>query len=139
MHTSLLEIKHQHQHQFKNGVPQGDILSPTLFNTYTYDTTTPQAPVKLRTYTDNIAITSTHNDMNIALTLLIHKHLQLHASQYKQKTQHPSHLLHKYTTYFNTPRLKTTIFNNGYYTTNIPRDPPHSHYNRHKNKHVPYT
>ena len=29
-----------------------------------------------------------------------------------------------YTTYFNTPRLKkTTIFNNGRYTTNIPTDP----------------
>ena len=44
------------------------------------------------------------------LTLPIHKHLQLHASQYKQKTQHPSHPLHKHTTYFNTPRLKKTLF-----------------------------
>ena len=33
------------------------------------------------------------------------------------------HPLHKHTTYFNTPRLKTTIFNNGCYTTNIPTDP----------------
>ena len=40
------------------------------------------------------------------LTLPIHEHLQLHTSQYKQKTQHPSHPLHKYTTYSNTPRLK---------------------------------
>ena len=39
-------------------------------------------------------------------TLPIHE-LQLHASQYTQKTQHPSHPLHKHTTYFNTPRLKT--------------------------------
>ena len=53
----------------------------------------------------------------------IHEHLQLHASQYKQKTQHPSHNLHKHTTYFNTQRLKNTIFNNGRYTTNIPTDP----------------
>ena len=30
-------------------------------------------------------------------TLTIHKHLQLHASQYKQKIQHPSHPLHKHT------------------------------------------
>ena len=37
------------------------------------------------------------------LTLPIHEHIQLYASQYKQKTQHP---LHKHTTYFNTPRLK---------------------------------
>ena len=41
------------------------------------------------------------------LTLPINEHLQLHASQYKQKIQHPSHPLHKYTTYLNTPRLKT--------------------------------
>ena len=58
------------------------------------------------------------------LILSIHKHLQLYASQYKQKTQHPSHPLHKHTIHFNTPRLKqTTIFNNGRYTTNIPTDP----------------
>ena len=44
------------------------------------------------------------------LTLPIHEHLQLHASQYKQKTQHPSHPLHKHTTYFNTPRLKKHYF-----------------------------
>ena len=31
--------------------------------------------------------------------------------------------LHKHTTYFNIPRLKNTIFNNGRYTTNIPTDP----------------
>ena len=57
------------------------------------------------------------------LILPIHEHLQLHASEYKQKTQHPSHPLHKHTTYFNTPWLKNTIFNNGRYTTNIPTDP----------------
>ena len=33
----------------------------------------------------------------------IHEHLQLHSSQYKHKTQHPSYALHKHTTYFNTP------------------------------------
>ena len=46
----------------------------------------------------------------LVLTLPIHEHLQLHASQYKQKTQHPSHPLHKHTTYFNTPRLKKNYF-----------------------------
>ena len=54
---------------------------------------------------------------------LTHEHLQLHASQYKQKTQHPFNPLHKHTTYFNTPRLNKTICNNGRYTTNIPTDP----------------
>ena len=73
------------------------------------------------------------------LTLPIHENIQLHASQYKQKTQHPSHPLHKHTTYFNTPRLKNIIFNNGHYTHTHSHRPPHSHYNRHKNKHAPYT
>ena len=41
--------------------------------------------------------------------LPIHGHLQLHASQYKQKTKHPSHPLHKHTPYFNTPRFKKTL------------------------------
>ena len=44
-------------------------------------------------------------------TLPIYKHLQLHASQYKQKTHYPSHPLHTHRTYFNIPRLKT-LFNN---------------------------
>ena len=57
------------------------------------------------------------------LILPIHEHLQLHAERYKHKTQHPSHPLHKHKTYFNTPRLKNTIFNNGPYTTTILTDP----------------
>ena len=40
---------------------------------------------------------------------LIHEQLHLHASQNKQKTHHPSHPIHKHTTYFNTPRLKKTL------------------------------
>ena len=68
--------------------------------------------------------TQPYNICMTTLILPIHEHLQLHTSQYKQKTQHPSHPLHKHTTYFNTPRLKKpTIFNNGRYTTNIPTDP----------------
>ena len=40
------------------------------------------------------------------------------------QTQHPSHPLHKHTTYFNTPRVKIyTIFNSCRYITNIPTDP----------------
>ena len=35
--------------------------------------------------------------------------LELHASQFKQKTQHPSHALRKHPTYFITPRLKTFL------------------------------
>ena len=50
------------------------------------------------------------HDAQETLTLPIHEHLPLHASQYKQKTQYPSHPLHKHTTYFNTPRLKKNYF-----------------------------
>ena len=52
----------------------------------------------------------------------IHEHLQLHVSQYKQKHNiHHTPYANK-PTYFNTPRLKNTTFNNGRYTTNIPTD-----------------
>ena len=35
---------------------------------------------------------------DVTLILPIHEHLPLHTSQYKHKTQHPSHPLHKHTT-----------------------------------------
>ena len=70
----------------------------------------------LRTATGCTQYTNIHLH-DETLTLPIYEHLQLHASQYKQKTQQS---LHKHTTYFNIPRLKkSTIFNNGCYTTNI--------------------
>ena len=77
----------------------------------------------LRTATGCTQDTNIQHLHDKTLTLPIHEHLQLHASQYKQKTQHPSHPHHKHTTHFNNPRLKNTIFNNGRYTTNIPIDP----------------
>ena len=62
-----------------------------------------------------------HDETNI---LPIQKHLQLHASQIRQKAQYPSHPLYKYTTHNNSQRLmKPTTFNNSRYTTNIPTDP----------------
>ena len=84
--------------------------------------------------TQGTNIQHVHDD---PLTLPIHNHLQLHASQYKQKTQHPSHPHHKHTTYFNTPRLKR-LYQQPLHNKHSHR-PPHSHYNRHKNKHAPYT
>ena len=56
------------------------------------------------------------------LILPIHEQMQLHASLFKQKTQHPSH---HYTNTHYTSLLqgsKPTIFNNGRYTINIPTD-----------------
>ena len=55
-------------------------------------------------YTQDTNIQHLHNE---TLILPIHEYLQLHASKYKHKAQHPSHPL--YTTYFNTPRLKKTL------------------------------
>ena len=62
-----------------------------------------------------------HDETNI---LPIQKHLQLHASQIRQKAQYPSHPLYRYITHNNSQRLmKPTTFNNSRYTTNIPTDP----------------
>ena len=89
-----------------------------------------------RTATGCTQDTNIHHLPDETLTLPMHEHLQLHASQYKQKTQHPSHPLHKHTPYFNTPRLnhyfKQWPLHNKHYHRS-----PHSHYNRHT-KHVPY-
>ena len=60
----------------------------------------------LRTATGCTQDTNIQHMHDETLTLLIHENLHLHNSQYKQKTQHPSHPLHKHTIYFNTPRLK---------------------------------
>ena len=48
------------QRQFKTGIPQGGVLSPTLFNICTSDLPPPSAPVQIMAYANDITITSTH-------------------------------------------------------------------------------
>ena len=81
----------------------------------------------LRTATGCTQGTNIQHMHDETLTLPIHEHLQLHASQYKQKTQHPSLPLHKHTTYFNTPRLKKPLFLTTAATQQtFPQTPPHT-------------
>ena len=74
------------QRQVKTGVPQGGVLSPTIFNIHTADIPTPTAPVQVMLYADDITITSTHTSMSAA-----RKYIQLYLDKvydWSHWTQH---------------------------------------------------
>ena len=54
------------QHQFKIGVPQIGVLSPTLFNIYRAYLPPHIAPIHVMVYADDITITSTHTSTSAA-------------------------------------------------------------------------
>ena len=65
--TQHIEVTHpSSQRQFKTGVLQGGVLSPTLYNIYTADIPPPRAPVQVMAYADDITITSTHTSTSAA-------------------------------------------------------------------------
>ena len=54
------------QRQIKTDIPQGGVLSPTLFNIYTADILPPRAPVQVMVYSYDITITCTQTSMSAA-------------------------------------------------------------------------
>jgi len=52
--------------QFKTGVPQGGVLSHTLFNLYTSGLPLPPEDVSITTYADDMTLAAFHSDYHIA-------------------------------------------------------------------------
>ena len=85
--------------------------------------------------TDPHTVTTTYikTNMRHIRTSIVSRHLTTRdnnwrhlGSQYEQKTQHPSHPLHKHTTYFNTPRLNTLSSTTAVSQQTFPQTPTQS-------------
>ena len=61
------------QRQLKTGVPQGGVISPTLFKIFTSDITSAHKQTQRKIYVDRITVTATHINMQTVET-----HIQLY-------------------------------------------------------------
>merc|ERR1712074_459795 len=99
------------------------IWSPIISHTNTTKLQTIQNSA-LRTITGCTRDTNAEHLHEETKILPIDKHLKLHASQLRQKSQDPDHPLHHITTQPRNPRnKKQTIFKNENYTVNIDTPP----------------
>ena len=85
------------QHQFKTHVPQGGLISPTLFNIYTANTPPSRAPVQVMVYSAGITITSTHTSTSAAKKYIqpyLHKVFAWTKESHTKSTQNNLHSVH---------------------------------------------
>ena len=61
----------QNSKQINTAVPQGGVLSPTLFNIYTSDIPLPPKDVKITTYTDDTTIIASHTKHHKAQQIIL--------------------------------------------------------------------
>ena len=123
----LLETLHLHTANLKTGVPQGMVLSSTLFNIYISDISTLPKHTQPVTYADNLKITATHFNKEV--------YIQKYTYNYTVYTYTASMLGSSQTTLTQTKRLvhssllilqNKTLKLNQHYTRQ-------QHYTRHGN------